>query len=203
MRLPSFGVLFCGVKDIARRNKLKVIIASVVILIAFGLGIANALSIEFFSVWGIQRFNMVALITGRRTFFGYFLMRLLGVAFLLLILSLCALKPVTAWFSLIGLFVFGFNTGFFVGAMFIHASISVLPVIALCVIPAFLLFSVCFIIYFSAMIEFSCHHNLRCRDFVEFVCCLKKPFLAAIAFVAILSLVESILAAVLTLGIVL
>jgi len=62
---------------------------------------------------------------------------------------------------------------------------------------------VCFIIYFSAMIEFSCHHNLRCRDFVEFVCCLKKPFLAAIAFVAILSLVESILAAVLTLGIVL
>ena len=205
LRFDIHGV-FCDASAFIRRNKFKFLAAFLVVVIAFIFGAWNAVSItkseELFL--RIQKYNVVLLIAGERKFFSYFFSRVLLSLLLVLTFSLLGVKVFSSYLSYGVLALYVYQYAFFIGTLLCYAKLVVLPLVLLCLIPFFLV-GLCVLIYYAVFVVcFACEaHIERFSDLLYYAYLIKFPLVIAASVCLVVGLLESMLACLLTIGIVL
>ena len=193
------------ISDISRfmhANRLKFLFGFILCVLGAIGGVANALGITEVTRQGLMRFNVFLVITGERSFWGYFFFRFLLLFGILFIISIFTCRPAFSWLAFIVLILFSYQAAFFISIMFMYASFVVLPLMLVVIVP-FLLFTIyIFMYYISFLIETTRRCPvIRLSDIPYYITSISGPFLLASIVIVILSLIESALVLLLTMGI--
>lgn len=203
LRINLYNLYYDGL-SLIRNNKGKLLILILICLFGIGLGIGGALSVTNSNeIIRINNINIVLLINGSKSIFGYFLSRLISVALIFFLITVCSYKFLTTFISAGALFAFCFICARSLTLVFLVVKLIFLPAALICFIPCLL----CFMFIFTLFIlytmeksrEFSYYNTgnyLYCVSSVFKVCYI--PALPLL-FICIL---ETGLASVLTIGIV-
>ncbi len=185
-----------------RRNKYKFLVALLLAALAAGIGIWRAFAIKDPTFDGLRRYNVMQLISGERNFFVYFLFRCLMSLVIVTLIALSGIRFFTAWLSFALLFMYAYICAYFIGALFIFARLVVLPLALLCLIPIFIVMLFIFT-FFS--VHSVCAAKLRGRycHFYDFYTEVRFPFVFAAVACLAAAVLETLLACILTIGIVL
>jgi len=204
-RLDISGIWFDAGSFIGR-NRFKFFVAFLLAAGGFTFGLINAFArvTTDEALLSIQNYSIVRLAIGERSFFGYFLIRLLLHLLLLAVLTLLGVRELLAYGSFLVIITYAYQCAFFIGAVFCYAGLTVLPLMLLCLIPLSLVF-LCVLTYYAVFIVyFAPQARVACfRDISYYAHCVKLPFVCAAAAVACAALLESGLACLLTAGIIL
>ena len=188
------------------RNRFKFFAAALLAVAGFLFGIINAFThvITDEALLAVQKYGVIRLIMGERTFFGYLLARFLLHLLLAAILTFFGVREFLAYFSYAVILIYAYQYGYLIGAVFCYAGLSVLPLMLVCIIPMFLIF-LCILMYYAVyIIHFSCSARIGYfRELRYYAHSVKMPFIYATVAVFAVALVESVLAALLTMGMVL
>jgi len=188
------------------RNRIKFIIAFSLSAAGFIFGLINALArvTTDEAMLAVKGYDIVRMSLGERGFFGYWMGRFFLHLFLVALLALFGVRELLSYLSYLVLVIYAYQYAFFIGAVFCYAGLTALPVMLACIIPMFLI-GLCILTYFGVFILFFAHNSKigRWNEFSYYLRCVKVPILCALAAVFLASLIESILAALLTAAIVL
>ena len=167
------------------------------------VGIWRAFAVADPEFSAIQKYNIMRLVSGSRSFFAYFLFRFLATLSLILILSVCGIRLFTACLAFAAIFIYAYMSAYFIGAIFILAKAAALPLALLGLIPFLILYIFIFAFYISHIICFAARMRLQFfRDFFYYLGCIKKPFFIALFICLIAALFDAILVSLLTIGLV-
>ena len=183
-------------------NKGKFLFATVLCILGAIGGVFNALGIAEVTRQGLMRFNVFLVITGERSFWGYFFVRFLFLFAVLLVISLFAFRPAFSWLTFVVLILFSYQAAFFITIMFMYASFVVLPLMLVAIVP-FLIFTLyAYIYYISFLIETTrrCPVTRLC-DIPYYITSISGAFMLTSVVVVVISIGESALVMLLTMGI--
>jgi hypothetical protein len=200
-RIDFYGLFYDG-RAFFARNKLKFLAAFIVVAAAALFGVWRAFAAgdpSFSSVW---KFNIMRLITGERNAFIYFIFRFLLLLCVAALLALSGIRFWTSWIAYAVLFVYAYFAANQIGVLFILSRLAVLPLALVCLIPAFIV-SVCVLSFLAVHAVSASFLRGRYARFYDFYIDARRPFLIAAVLLLIAAALESLLAFVLTLGIIL
>lgn len=203
LRVDIYGV-YRDFVDFIRCNKAKLLITLAFAVAGCVLGVRGAFSAaETDGVACIKRFNVYLLICGSRGFFGYFLRRFLSCLLITLAMCLLSYRIYTAWVNAGIVFLYCFLNFRMASASVILLKITFLPAAVLCVFPFAVLFTAYFccvcVFCFNKSNEFRCYGGDNYFSCVGGVC---RRLVLPVCFVVLAALAESLLALILTLGVI-
>jgi len=118
-----------------KQNRLKFIIAFIIIVVGAVIGIMSALNFSEVTIYNLARFNVFLVVTRERSFFGYFLVRFLLLLAMILAMCIVGVRPLTAWLGALFLLAFSYQAFLFITLMFMYNAVRILPLMLLGVIP--------------------------------------------------------------------
>ena len=201
LRVDFYGV-YLDFLSFVRRNRGKLIICVAFAVIGCILGIRSGMSAAAKrGIDCIEKINIYLLISGKRSFFGYFISRFLSFTLVAAVMVFLSYTIYTAWINLIITFAYTFFFFRSATAAVILLKITFLPSAVLCVFP--------FAIIFSAALCLICAFTIGRSG--ELLYCGRQPFrrigatfrplIFPLIFIAAAALLETILACILTVGV--
>ena len=188
------------------RNRFKFLLAFLLAAAGFVFGLINAFArvTTEDALLAVKNYGIVRLSLGERSFFGYWMGRFFLHFLLIAVITLLGVRELLAYLSYLVLVIYAYQYAFLIGAVFCYAGLAALPVMLACLIPLFIIF-MCILLYFSVFILcFSRASRVEAlRDFSYYAHSVKAPLCLASGIIFAVSLIESVLAALLTSGIVL
>jgi hypothetical protein len=202
LRIDIYGVVH-DAKVFLRRHRFKFLALFILIVLAVIGGVTHAFTLSELSVHGTRKFNIILFITGKRGFFSYFFFRFLILLAMTVFISLCGIKPLISLFSYFLVFTYSYLTAHLIGVVYVLGKMSVLPLIFLGLAPMFFITALILGVYSIRVIM--CAYEIRAkglfRDYGVFIRSIWRTFIKNGLVLLAVSLVESCLVSLLTIGI--
>lgn len=191
--------------NLIRNNKVKFIILILFCVLGIGFGISSTMSLvnSTTKIINISNINIVLLINGSKSIFGYFLSRLLALSLLFALIIFCSYKFIFTFISAGGLFCFCFITVRNITLIFAVVKLLFLPVALICIIPCFICYTLVFCLFILYTMEKSREFSYyKSGNYLFCVSCIFKVCHIPAIPLFLICVIEILLSGVLTIGIV-
>ncbi len=195
--------LYYDCKDLIKYHKGKLCLLILLSVLAIGLGVNSGINtIKADKIYVINNTNIILLINGNKSVFGFFLSRFIFLLVFSMIIICCSYRFFTTFLSSAVLFFFCYLNVRNITICLAALKLSFLPAALICIIPCILLYQAIFVFFvlfsMKKASEFGYYNNN------DYFCCvtdvLKSCYIPVICVCAV-CIAETILTFILTIGI--